>query len=621
MHILDRFLSSVVPLIDTAGIAQATVELSQIERPTDFDSFARSADYLNQRFLSIGAESEILHFPADGKTRYHCWTAPIGFRTTRAVCSIIEPKDCTRVLGDRTVEPNTAVVGTGHTGAEGIEAEVVHVKQSMDISEADVRDKIVYCSDLEPHLIRQQIIERRGKAIVSSFVQDRAENTTYVKWVNTWDSQADGWLPTAKAAAENLPGISISPEMGDYLEECLAKGPVKLRIITQGEYFESELLGVSTILKGEDDGLVLLTGHLFEQGLVDNAAGVTVGFAVSEIVQELARKLKVDRFRRGLWNFHSQECYGVLALSKYHPKVIERAFAHLNVDMVGRMGAPLIMQPGLLASAGFSDFLLRLVLARAQEIVPACRYEFKNEFGINCSILAEPALGGISTSLLGQFGEGCPEWHTSRDRSGVLELDQDMIGFATLVVATWAVFLLTAGDQEARWLLAEYKKDVENTVGNGSVADTGIYLDLKQREMSSLAEIASPDQKAELLSEIREFVTDVKKRITNETVIVPAGTEQEVERAKQLCPKAIVGGPAVEECFTGEQLQDIGSPKWDHVQLILKSWADGNRSVYDITRLATFETGVPLSLGYTLAFFEHYAKQGIISLHELDGRP
>jgi hypothetical protein len=249
MHLLNRFLSSVVPLIDTAVIAQAAVELSQIEQPTDFCSFARSADYLKQRFLSIGAESEILHFPADGKTRYHCWTAPIGFRTTHAVCSIVEPQDCARVLGDRTVEPNTAVVGTGHTGAEGVEAEVVHARRSMDISDVDVRDKIIYCSDLEPQLIRQQIIEKQGKAVVSSFIHERAENTTYVKWVNTWDSQTDGWLPTAKAAEENLPGISISPEMGNYLEECLAKGSVKLRIVTQGEYFESELLGVSAILR------------------------------------------------------------------------------------------------------------------------------------------------------------------------------------------------------------------------------------------------------------------------------------------------------------------------------------------------------------------------------------
>ena len=38
------------------------------------------------------------------------------------------------------------------------------------------------------------------------------------------------------------------------------------------------------------------------------------------------------------------------------------------------------------------------------------------------------------------------------------------------------------------------------------------------------------------------------------------------------------------------------------------------RSIYDITRLAIFETGAPLSLEYVLTLFEHYAEQGIVSL-------
>ena len=69
-------------------------------------------------------------------------------------------------------------------------------------------------------------------------------------------------------------------------------------------------------------------------------------------------------------------------------------------------------------------------------------------------------------------------------------------------------------------------------------------------------------------------------------------------------------------CFTPEQLEVIGHPKWNVLQLVLKSWADGTRSVYDIARLATFETGEPLTLAYALAFFEHYAAQGIVSLHD-----
>ena len=66
--------------------------------------------------------------------------------------------------------------------------------------------------------------------------------------------------------------------------------------------------------------------------------------------------------------------------------------------------------------------------------------------------------------------------------------------------------------------------------------------------------------------------------------------------------------------FTQAQLADIGRPKWSAEQLVLKSWADGTRNIYDITRLAVFETGAQLDLNYTLTLFKHYARQGLVSL-------
>jgi len=163
-------------------------------------------------------------------------------------------------------------------------------------------------------------------------------------------------------------------------------------------------------------------------------------------------------------------------------------------------------------------------------------------------------------------------------------------------------------------LLKQYKPKVESCLTYGNVADALIFLQIKQQEMSSIAEIVSPDRKADFLDQVRTFTASVKRTLKHQNVLVPVGTEQETQKSKRLFPKAILGGPAVNECFTEEQLEDIGRPKWNNVHLILKSWADGNRSIYDITRLAIFETGKDLSLAYALTFFEHYAEQGIVSL-------
>jgi hypothetical protein len=611
MDILDTYLADVLALIDVDQIVHGAVELGQIEQRTDFDSFAESASYLHRQFLSSGIASEILQFPADGKTKFQCWTTPIGFRTTRATCSIVEPSHCARVLGDRDVEPNTAIVGTGHTGPQGIEARVVHIQERASFRDIDVKDQIVYCSNLHPLSIRQAVIEGGGRAIVSSYTRHRERNHDHVHWVNTWDSEPDGWLPTARARDENLPGISISPDMGEYLEQCLAQGPVRLRVVTEGEYFESTFPGVMAALEGEEDRWVVITGHLFEQGLTDNAVGVIVGLAVSQIVQALKERLNVTRLRRGLLNFHSQECYGVMALSRYRPEIPAKALAHLNIDMIGVAEPPVGLLPGLLASPGLGGFLLRLILDRARERMPACQYEIGTKYDINCTLLADPLLGGVPTTQLEQLH---PAWHTSRDRYGAQELDPNTVGYVALAAATWAYFMVAAGDKEAGWLLEAYKQDVQDALSRGDIADTQIYLDLKQQEMSSIATLVSPGKTARTLDEIRGFMADVGERIETRKVIVPGGTEQEIAKSKQLFPKALLGGPAVDGCFTEEQLGDIGRPKWSSEQLVLKSWADGTRSIYDITRLAIFETGTQLDLEYTLTLFLQYAKQGIVSM-------
>lgn len=609
MDPLDRCFAAVAPLVDVDRIADQIARLAERERRTDFDSFEGSARYLAARFRDLGAACEVLRFPADGVTTYGCWTAPIGYRTTRAKCAIVAPAQCACVLGDRDVEPNTAIVGTGYTGPGGIEAPVVHVAAREDLPGLDIAGKIVFCDTLHPASIRRAVLDGGGAAVVSSWARDRQHNRAYVQWINTWDAEPDGWLPTAQARTENLPGISLSSERGDVLRACLAQGPVVLRIVTEGAYYPSQLPGVWALSPGADDALVLLTGHLFEQGLIDNASGVGVALAVHEIVRRLQETAGLT-LRRGLANYHSQECYGVLALAAYGPERVRRACAHLNLDQVGRGGLPVRLRPGLLASTGFSGALLRMALARAQQLVPACGYEIGDTFEINCTLLADPLLGGVPTSLLEQDN---PEWHTSHDRAGAQQLDADVLRMVTLAVAAWATLLVSAGDREVEWLRDVYREEVERAVAAGEVADGAIYAQLVEREMSSLAAIASPGARASLRREAARLARAVSRQC-GARAIVPEGTADEVAASRRCYPRALVGGTAVARCFTEAQLRAIGAPKWSTLQLVLKSWADGSRSAYDIARLASTETGKALTLSYVLTFFQVYADAGLVSL-------
>jgi hypothetical protein len=196
---------------------------------------------------------------------------------------------------------------------------------------------------------------------------------------------------------------------------------------------------------------------------------------------------------------------------------------------------------------------------------------------------------------------------------GVQRLDGDLLHAVTLATAAWALFLVTAADPEAAWLLDAYREQIGRVLAGGGIADGQIYAQLLKREMSSLATIASPVARDPLLREIERFAGDVARRCGPQ-VIVPQGTASEVEASKRCYPRTLVGGTAVARCFTEAQLRAIGAPKWSTPQLVLKSWADGSRSVYEITRLALYETGAPLTLSYTLGLFEAYAAAGLVAM-------
>lgn len=155
MDILDRYLNDILPLIDVDRIVEAMIELAEIEQPSDFDAFERSALYLQQCFRSAGIASQIARSPADGRTKFQAWTAPIGYRTTRATCEIVAPRSCARVLGDRSVEPYTAVVGSGHTGLRGVEGKVAHIRDLEELPALDLAHALAFFE----HYARQGIVE------------------------------------------------------------------------------------------------------------------------------------------------------------------------------------------------------------------------------------------------------------------------------------------------------------------------------------------------------------------------------------------------------------------------------------------------------------------------------
>jgi hypothetical protein len=609
---IDPYLDDAGRLLDVTETVAVMRELVCRESGSDFDAFRRSAEFVAERYSSLGLSAEIMEFPCDGQTCWQMWTSPMAFTAGNFSCRVYADPGHDFHYG-KEAGTLTPFMGSGFTGAEGIVADLVEVSTPADLESKEIGGKIVFTASMNPAALRAGLLARGAVAVLSAFADNRALNAQHIKWVNAWDAEPDGWMATLAAARQNLPGASISPEDGDVLHALLAQGvQLRSRIVSEGGYGEGTMPSVFAAFPGEGPDDCLLTGHLFEPGLFDIASGVAVSLAASQILVKLRDCGRAMPFRRGLRAFHSQECYGVLGLKSFHPERLDGAFAHLNLDMVGCPATPVNLHRGLDASSGFSTKVLDLFLARslARHGIPL---RSRQDFEINCSVLADLALGGIPTSLIAQEN---PQWHCSGDRFGSVPLDEDVLAAISAAVAAWLAFLASADASELKWLVEMILK--EALAGAVKAPDGRVFLGIKEMEMKSLAVLLPEGDREPFLHRADMEFESIRRRIPALREIAPLGSADDIARSRRTFPRARLGGPPTQRFFTPEQIRKIGSPRWSNTHLVLKSWADGTRSVYDIARFAISELGeasaAQLTLPFLNTFFEIYAEQGIVAM-------
>jgi len=610
---LGKHLDLAESRLDVAATVDLMREIAAAESGGDFAAFRASSDLVAEHYRHAGLEAEVMGFPCDGEACWQMWTSPVGYRTGGFSCRI-HPDRGGELSFSKDAKTLIPFMGSGFTGPEGVGGEVVEIATPADLDDARLSGKVAFTRSLNPAAVRGHLVARGALAVLSAYADRRDPDGRHIKWVNAWDAESDGWMTTRAAARQNLPGASISPADGERLHALLAQGiGLRATIVSAGAYeATSELPAVHASLAGDMREDILLTGHLFEPGLIDNASGVAIGLSAARILAALRLDGPASPPRRGIRAFHSQECYGVLALKSLRPDLLDGTFAHLNLDMVGCAGLPVNLHRGLGASTGFAPRLLGLFLERALH-----RYGIplrdNQEFEINCSVLAEPALGGIPTSLIAQEN---PQWHTSGDRYGTVALDEDLVGAVTVGVAAWLHALATAGETEMKWLMTLILEDA--CAGAGKALDGQAFLEMRKMETRSLAVLLPESERASFRRRADTEFAALSRHLPTLREVLPVGTPEDIARSRELFPRAVLGGPATDRFLTPDQRQRLGSPKWSNTHLVLKAWADGTRSIHDIARFAIVELGEAqarkLTLPWLIDFFEAYAQQGIVKI-------
>jgi hypothetical protein len=472
--------------------------LSRVRRDTGGPGEDQVAGYVAQQLDKNGVRCEVHEFNA-------FLSYPV-----RATLEVIEPEQC-------SFRAITHSFGRS-TGPGGVIAQLKHVPDGVVSHGAG-------CAVLVDGLLSPIKVLEASRCGVSALIYANTEWFIH-NMVSTTIWGTPGLFQVDRIP--NVPVISVNDKTGARLKELLARGPLKVRVVTEVKtgWFRSRL--PEAIIPGavEPEQFVLVGGHScsWELGVTDNSTGIA---ALLEIARLLNQRRLQRSVRIGWWPGHSHGRYAgsTWYADRFWENLDRNCLAYHNIDSPGVRGATYYIARH--TSAEVERFIVEIVSRlTGQAEVPVHRpSKSADQSFLN--------IGVPSFSCYPFLPEGHPDrrpwtggsggawwWHTEHDTpekydANVLANDVRLSATAVLELCQARVlpidFMLVASE------LTELLRHVAVAAGG--------YLD-----MSTLR------AKAEAFQSAARMVSDVKSRLSRCEVEKTggAGADAKVQRLNRL---------------------------------------------------------------------------------------
>ena len=620
------------------------------DRYFSFDKFHETAAYCADEMRRAGLQHvEAIPYIADGTTAYGDWIIPRAWDAQDAVLEIIEPSDAAGVLTRYRDEPCSLLMYSAPTPPGGLEAELIPVGEGgrpEDYEGKTVEGQILVLRG-SPRAARAFARERGAAGMV--YARGRPDERSAVLWDN---------YSFAPRNEEGLFGFSLSAAQADRLHALIERErihgrTVRVRATVETKLYDGTSDAVVGVLPGETQEEVLGVAHLYEPGANDNASGAGVLLEAFRALNVLIESGALPRPRRGLRILLVFECGGTIAYGSTHREILSRTIAAINPDMVGE--DQVLCHSGLRvhrvpdSAPSFTDVLIeRLIRELVAERDPLFRWR-TGPYMICDNILSDPAIGVPTPALI-----SLPDrfYHSSLDTPD--KVSPEGLAKTGLAITTYLYFLANAGPQEARWLAEE----VTSAAGRDLLEEAGRFV-RRALELGS-----DPDSIGQLLSDSVERLKYLEKRGTEALRSVSRlvhedapldlrRLEHEIEDASHRAYHRVTGAIS-DVCRTDrleipdpepsglerkaasivperlkysvltletlpprEEGEYRWSPGWIAPHNLRLFWADGERSLLEIHRLSSQESG-PVELAELVDYFEFLAEHGYVRLHGLN---
>ena len=434
----------------------------QSDRYFDFSAMHRTACYLTSEMRKIGLEEvEIINMPADGKTWLGTICSNRAWRVRKALVDIIHPNGKRERIVDYAKNPCQVNMYSGSTPKGGVKGKLIFVDDATK-EENFIRKEIsgkYILTFTKGWQAKPLALKYQAAGILSAYMWNpELKDSTF--WGNAWSDDGKFW--GYRKVDTSLIGINISPRLGRYLRDLIRKnnGSIDIWLCIETEEFNGKCPIITGVLpnKGDSKEEVVLVGHPFEQGAIDNASGCGLRLELARSLIHLFRQGKLPLPKRRIRLLFAFEVGGTEFYAWHYQDRGKRVVTAIELDSIGenhiKCRAPLGIRLTPLYSPSFLDgFAITLL----QEFGFTKQKDFSGWQKLpSLKILQDigtsdaDRIAFLNRAPAIRFANANYFWHTNEDT--IDKISPENLRLIGVVVGTLAYFVAIADFKEAAFL-------------------------------------------------------------------------------------------------------------------------------------------------------------------------
>jgi len=653
---LRYLLAMIRGYVSADGILRRAEILYESDRRQTYAACQETAAFCVEELTAAGVSHvEILRYPADERTMYGDFLAPLAWDVEDARLEIVSPETSEPLLCSYKDDPYCLTLYSAPTPSEGVEANLAVVDDPASESALRAAAGKIVLTRSRAFDVERAAAEAGAVGIVTDAMRAepfrRAEDleefadarqSEHMQVVARDQRQADPDNPQARCF-----GFVLTPDQGKRLREMLRAQPdgVRLRATVRATLREAEVLVPTGVLPGSElpDEEIMLIAHTGRPHAHDNAVAAA---ALIEIIAGLQRAIEegeVAAPRRSIRLLFGDEYLAPMAFV-FHPHLrTSRVVSALHLDNLGAdhqlRNTCLTLRRNPDANASFTDTLLLRIF---QQHVPSSDGGFRwrsGPFMDSAAIIADPMIG-VTCPALGEHPE--KYHHTNLDTLDGLDLEGLTHAGEALVIYT--LLLADADLSLGRWLGAEIFADASGVLdaiaerrefpvrpgrpgqplgSDGEMAEALDYALVRgTAALTSLLPCVSGDAQVGLqrvLDPLCERLAAHRAERGPASARPPKPKGAIEKEAAILVPRRLLPGVPSPRTRLGEMLKTTTADEEyaRHVSIHALFWCDGKRSLFEIGRLVRLELGLEI-LDYDrfLDVFGFLQDKGFVELQD-----